>query len=156
MVTFILLWSVFLGLHFYLFIFFLNTHTQKSDGKCNPTLKKENPYAYPKLELDELYWNHNMNVENKLQSLHGRKVMSFGLTENLYQVLENYCPAHSWICFHIYQIKNLSKLGLFLHLVGLHFPPHFDFGYSKKRQVAVSITLYITTNILCGLNLPKH
>ena len=48
------------------------------------------------------------------------------------------------------------------YLVGLHFPPHFDFGYSKRKPnnssgSQSSVTLYyIALNILCGLNLPKH
>ena len=49
-------------------------------------------------------------------------------------------------------------LRLIFYLVELHFPPHFDFGYSKNTEVAakLSITLYyIIPSILCGLNLPK-
>ena len=53
-----------------------------------------------------------------------------------------------------------SKAYLF-YLVGLHHPPHFDFGISKKKkklevEAKLSITLYhIIPNILCGLDLPN-
>ena len=51
-----------------------------------------------------------------------------------------------------------NVLGLYFYLVGLHYPPHFDFGYSKRKtQAKLSATLYhIIPNILCWLNLNQE
>ena len=50
---------------------------------------------------------------------------------------------------------HLFLLGLFSYLIGSHYLPYFEFGYSKKSKLSISL-YHIIPNILCGLNLPKH
>ena len=56
-------------------------------------------------------------------------------------------------------ISHFLQLRLLFYFVGLHFPPHFDFGYLKKNSTGSQtehILYHVIPNILCGINFPKH